>query len=354
MKHCSLHSSLLKPPSVAAGWKLVYFPVKCPFPLRLGSLFQLRLAGRYKRQAGRYLRLLCTPACFWLSEIFSLSLARLPGKAQQPDGGSSWDSAAGKTTLNRTVFALLSLNAHTSTSELNESCDLWPFSEYLSGVWKCMSTNERAGNLSARKQNFFFLFCFVLITVSSNRYTTTWGETGFKSLPVLCLSLWVNLSAKRHSLWRQTELKSFPKSLETHKEDKNCTEEWLRCCCRYLADVIAERCGYRSCRKWTVNECWSAMSHDLWRFTQQARELQTTAITVLWFVIRVVEENNSTWVLIIHPLICHVELTHLFGQQKPSRHSAKLILWSFYRKYALIFFLLPVETVLKSVGKQLF
>lgn len=50
-------------------------PRQMPFSLKTGLFVSAAISWQIERQAGRYLRLLCTPACFWHSQISPLPLS---------------------------------------------------------------------------------------------------------------------------------------------------------------------------------------------------------------------------------------------------------------------------------------
>lgn len=175
MKHSGFlprsHSSRL---SLLASICCGLLPCQMPFSLKTGLFVSAAISWQIERQAGRYLRLLCTPACLWLGVIPPLS-----------DGTvrSSRDSYTSRSVC-------FSQPRTTTASELSQTPDLWPSHAVRQTpllVFKNAPMRMRALNQEAVHR--------------SNCYTSTaWRETGFKSL----LGFWADLSAKpreNHQEW---------------------------------------------------------------------------------------------------------------------------------------------------------
>lgn len=167
--------------------KPVYFLVKCPFPWRLGSLFQLWLAGRYTgRQA----------------DIWDYC-ARLPASGNENYSPSDFHRAelldVALHTRHETGSASQCLFNSASHMHLWAQWVPWPLAlhtaESETGISNFTSTNGKAG---------VFLFVFFFKPGSKAFYNcspafnaATWRETSFKSFSVsygFCLFVFLSRS----------------------------------------------------------------------------------------------------------------------------------------------------------------
>lgn len=143
-----------------------------PFSLKTGLFVSAAISWQIYRQAGRYLRLLCTPACFWQWELFPL---RLPQRAELLDVALH--------TRHETGTASQCLFNSASHTHLWAQWVPWPLAlhtaETETGIWNFTSTNGKAGVLV-----FFKPGSKAFYNCSPAFNTATWRETSFKSLSV--------------------------------------------------------------------------------------------------------------------------------------------------------------------------
>lgn len=210
--------------------KPVYFLVKCPFPWRLGSLFQLWLAGRYTgRQA----------------DIWDYC-ARLPASGNENYSPSDFHRAelldVALHTRHETGSASQCLFNSASHMHLWAQWVPWPLAlhtaESETGISNFTSTNGKAG---------VFLFVFFFKPGSKAFYNcspafnaATWRETSFKSFSVsygFCLFVFLSrsVSETNHS---DDRLFSWGLPKGGKRKHWGMSQGWLKCYRCYLAHVI--------------------------------------------------------------------------------------------------------------------
>lgn len=153
--------------SVCSRWKLLHFPVKRPFPLKTGLFVSAAISWQIEKQAGRYLRLLCTPACSWHSEIFPLppSLQDFQGAARCR-AHSSWDRQEGRQKKKKKTLCLFYSGPNVLTAPMS-SAALRPLTSHTAANLPGLKTARgpmREQELSQQGGDFF------------NRYTSTWNR----------------------------------------------------------------------------------------------------------------------------------------------------------------------------------
>lgn len=201
--------------------KPVYFLVKCPFPWRLGSLFQLWLAGRYTgRQADIWDYCARLPASgnenYFPSDFHRTELLDVALHTRHETGSASqclFNSASHMHLWAQ--WAPWPLALHTAESE--------------TGISNFTSTNGKAGV-------FLFVFFFFFKPGSKAFYNcspafnaATWRETSFKSLSVsygfclfVCLFFWAGLLVKPTAVMTGC----FPEGFQRGKKES--IEVWVR------------------------------------------------------------------------------------------------------------------------------
>lgn len=202
-------------------------PCQMPFSLKTGLFVSAVISWQIYRQAGRYLRLLCTPACFWQWELFPLRLPQNWTAGCSPPY-SSWDRFNSASHMHLWAqWVPWPLALHTAESE--------------TGISNFTSTNGKAGV-------FLFVFFFFsnqeakLFIIVRQPLTPLPEEkpvlNHFQCHTVfVCLFVFLSRSVSETN---RSDDRLFSWGLPKGKKRKHwgMSQGWLKCYRCYLAHVI--------------------------------------------------------------------------------------------------------------------
>lgn len=199
-----------------------------PFSLKTGLFVSAAISWQIYRQAGRYLRLLCTPACFWQWELFPL---RLPQRAELLDVALH--------TRHETGTASQCLFNSASHTHLWAQWVPWPLAlhtaETETGIWNFTSTNGKAGVVffSNQEAKLFIIVRQPLTPLPEEKPVLNHFQS--QTFFIVCffseqVCYWNQRSNDRLLSW------GLPKGKK--RNHSGMSQRWLKCYRCYLAHVI--------------------------------------------------------------------------------------------------------------------
>lgn len=202
-----------------------------PFSLKTGLFVSAAISWQIYRQAGRYSRLLCTPACFWQWELFPL---RLPQRAELLDVALH--------TRHETGTASQCLFNSASHMHLWAQWVPWPLAlhtaESEAGISNFTSTNGKAGVFlfvfSNQEAKLFIIVRQPLTPLPEEKPVLNHFQC--QTFFIVSVFFWAGLLVKPTAVMTGC----FPEGFQRGKKRKHwgMSQGWLKCYRCYLAHVI--------------------------------------------------------------------------------------------------------------------